>query len=167
MKKFYSGFCKVEEVLCNLGFAVMVALVFISSIARSIGSPLAWSIDIAQLLLCWTTLIGADVAFRHERFEGLDLVTRHFPEKTRKAIAIAMDVIIIIALIILFAWGIKLCINSRMRTFQTLKMSYSWVVVALPVMACFMSVSVGIDIKKILNGTKGKSAQELKGGNTQ
>ena len=81
MKKFYEGFCKVEQFLCNVGFMLMIALVFISSIARGVGHPLAWSIDVAQLMLCWTTLIGADVAFRHKRFQGLDLLTRRFPIK--------------------------------------------------------------------------------------
>lgn len=68
MKKFYETFCKVEEALCNIGFVLMIALVFISALARTAGRPLAWSIDVAQLMLCWTTLIGADIAFRHGRF---------------------------------------------------------------------------------------------------
>ena len=39
MKKFYEGFCKVEQFLCNVGFMLMVALVFISSLARGVGRP--------------------------------------------------------------------------------------------------------------------------------
>ena len=79
MKKIYRAFCEIEETLCNIGFGAMIALVFISAIARNLKHPLAWSIDVAQLMLCWTTLIGADIAFRHGKFLGLDLLTRHFP----------------------------------------------------------------------------------------
>lgn len=146
MKKFYEGFCKVEQFLCNVGFMLMVALVFISSLARGVGRPLAWSIDVAQLMLCWTTLIGADVAFRHKRFQGLDLLTRRFPIKQQRVIGIAMDLIIMVALVIFIIYGIRLSIDSHLRTFQTLKMSYSWVTVALPVMSVFMLVSVSLDI---------------------
>lgn len=146
MKKFYEGFCKVEQFLCNVGFMLMVALVFISSLARGVGRPLAWSIDVAQLMLCWTTLIGADVAFRHKRFQGLDLLTRRFPIKQQRVIGIAMDLIIMVALVIFIIYGIRLSIDSHLRTFQTLKMSYSWVTVALPVMSLFMLVSVSLDI---------------------
>ena len=53
MKKLYHGFCWIEETLCNIGFGAMIALVFISAIARNLGRPLAWSIDVAQLMLCW------------------------------------------------------------------------------------------------------------------
>ena len=146
MKKFYEGFCKVEQFLCNVGFMLMVALVFISSIARGIGSPLAWSIDVAQLMLCWTTLIGADVAFRHKRFQGLDLLTRRFPIKQQRVIGIAMDLIIMATLVIFIIYGVRLSIDSHLRTFQTLKMSYSWVTIALPVMSVCMLVSVVLDI---------------------
>ena len=128
MKKFYEGFCKVEQFLCNVGFMLMVALVFISSIARGVGHPLAWSIDVAQLMLCWTTLIGADVAFRHKRFQGLDLLTRRFPIKQQRVIGITMDLIIMVTLVIFIIYGVRLSIDSHLRTFQTLKMSYSWAV---------------------------------------
>ena len=71
VKKVYNAYCKAEEFLFSFLFAVMVALVFSSAIARGIGKPLAWSLDVAQLLLCWTSLVGADVAFRHDKFIGL------------------------------------------------------------------------------------------------
>ena len=79
MKKLYHGFCWIEETLCNIGFGAMIALVFISAIARNLGRPLAWSIDVAQLMLCWTTLIGADVAFRPRKLLGLALVPPRLP----------------------------------------------------------------------------------------
>ena len=146
MKKIYEKFCKIEQLLCNFGFMLMVALVFISSLARGVGHPLAWSIDVAQLMLCWTTLIGADVAFRHKRFQGLDLITRRFPIQVQRVIGIVVDLIIMVALVIFIMYGVRLSIDSYMRTFQTLKMSYSWVTIALPVMSVLMLISVALDI---------------------
>ena len=107
---------------------------------------MAWSIDVAQLMLCWTTLIGADVAFRHKRFQGLDLLTRRFPIQVQRIIGIGIDIVIMIALIIFIMYGTRLSIDSYLRTFQTLKMSYSWVTIALPVMSVLMLISVALDI---------------------
>ena len=39
MKKVYNAYCKAEEFLFSFLFAVMVALVFSSAIARGIGKP--------------------------------------------------------------------------------------------------------------------------------
>ena len=97
-------------------------------------------------MLCWTTLIGADVAFRHKRFQGLDLLTRRFPIKQQRVIGITMDLIIMVTLVIFIIYGVRLSIDSHLRTFQTLKMSYSWVTVALPVMSACMLISVALDI---------------------
>lgn len=146
IKKFYKGFCWVEETVCCIGFAAMIILVFTSAIARGIGSPLAWSIDIAQLLLCWTTLIGADVSFRHGKFMGLDLVTRKFPIKFQRILEIVMDILILCALVIFIIYGTDLSIDSWKRTFQTLTISYSFITMALPVMSAVMCISVIIDI---------------------
>lgn len=79
MKKIYEKFCWLEETICCLGFLVMIALVFLSAVARTVGHPLAWSIDVSQLLLCWTTLIGADIAFRHKKFLVWIYLQRDFP----------------------------------------------------------------------------------------
>lgn len=146
MKKFYRGFCWLEETLCCIGFLVMIGLVFLSAVARTVGRPLAWSIDVSQLLLCWTTLIGADIAFRHKKILGLDLFTQMLPEKVQKALVILLDLVILVALLIFIKYGTSLSISSWKRSFQTLKLSYSYVTMALPVMSVLMSVSVVIDI---------------------
>ena len=157
MKKLYHGFCWIEETLCNIGFGAMIALVFISAIARNLGRPLAWSIDVAQLMLCWTTLIGADVAFRR------------LPIKVQRALALVIDFLILGALIIFIIYGFRLSAESWKRSFQTLKISYSWVTLALPVMSIFMSVSDVLDIIskiKQFNAPVEEKVQPLEGGET-
>lgn len=151
LKSFYRGFCTAEETICNIGFIAMIALVFISAIARNIGHPLAWSIDVAQLMLCWTTLIGADVAYRHGKFMGLDILTGKFPEKVQILLKIVMNVIIQVALVIFIIFGVSLSINSWARSFQTLKISYSFVTIALPFMSAVMSVSVVLEILRLVS----------------
>lgn len=160
LKTIYRGFCTVEETLCNIGFIAMIGLVFISAIARNIGRPLAWSIDVAQLMLCWTTLIGADVAFRHGKFMGLDILTAKFPERVQTALKIIMDVLILVALVIFVIFGTKLSIDSWQRSFQTLKISYSFVTIALPVMSLVMIISVCLDIFQKLKQLIAPAAEE-------
>lgn len=146
MKKLYSGFCKLEETICCIGFLIMIGLVFLSAVARTAGHPLAWSIDVSQLLLCWTTLIGADIAFRYKKILGLDLFTSNLPVKVQRTIVIFLDVLILIVLCIFIKYGAALSVSSWKRSFQTLKLSYSYVTMALPVMSGLMIISVVIDI---------------------
>ena len=161
MKKFYAAFCRVEEFICNVGFVLMVAFVFSSAIARGINHPIAWSIDFAQLLLCWVTLLGADVAYRHGRFLGLDLITRKLPLKARRVIDIIIDIIILIMMVILAIYGTRLAIANWTRTFQTLPISYSTVTLALPVTCFLLFITVSIEL---VGRIKNFSAPEDKGG---
>ena len=149
MKKVYNAYCKAEEFLFSFLFAVMVALVFSSAIARGIGKPLAWSL--AQLLLCWTSLVGADVAFRHDKFIGLDLFTRKMPVKVQKVLEIVVLVLMQVAFCIFIYYGVMLSIKSWKRSFQTLPISYSFVTIALPVMSTLMTLT---NILKIIDKVK-------------
>ena len=151
MKKVYNAYCKAEEFLFSFLFAVMVALVFSSAIARGIGKPLAWSLDVAQLLLCWTSLVGADVAFRHDKFIGLDLFTRKMPVKVQKVLEIVVLVLMQVAFCIFIYYGVMLSVKSWKRSFQTLPISYSFITIALPVMSTLMTLT---DILKIIDKVK-------------
>lgn len=151
MKKVYNAYCKAEEFLFSFLFAVMVALVFSSAVARGIGKPLAWSLDVAQLLLCWTSLVGADVAFRHDKFIGLDLFTRRMPVKVQKVLEIVVLVLMQVAFCIFIYYGVMLSIKSWKRSFQTLPISYSFVTIALPVMSALMTLT---NILKIIDKVK-------------
>ena len=151
MKKVYNAYCKAEEFLFSFLFAVMVALVFSSAIARGIGKPLAWSLDVAQLLLCWTSLVGADVAFRHDKFIGLDLFTRKMPVKVQKVLEIVVLVLMQVAYCIFIYYGVMLSIKSWKRSFQTLPISYSFITIALPVMSTLMTLT---NILKITDKVK-------------
>lgn len=151
VKKVYNAYCKAEEFLFSFLFAVMVALVFSSAIARGIGKPLAWSLDVAQLLLCWTSLVGADVAFRHDKFIGLDLFTRKMPVKVQKVLEIVVLVLMQVAFCIFIYYGVMLSIKSWKRSFQTLPISYSFVTIALPVMSTLMTLT---NILKIIGKVK-------------
>lgn len=151
MKKVYNAYCKAEEFLFSFLFAVMVALVFSSAIARGIGKPLAWSLDVAQLLLCWTRLVGADVAFRHDKFIGLDLFTRKMPVKVQKVLEIVVLVLMQVAFCIFIYYGVMLSIKSWKRSFQTLPISYSFITIALPVMSTLMTLT---NILKITDKVK-------------
>lgn len=151
VKKVYNAYCKAEEFLFSFLFAVMVALVFSSAIARGIGKPLAWSLDVAQLLLCWTSLVGADVAFRHDKFIGLDLFTRKMPVKVQKVLEIVVLVLMQVAFCIFIYYGVLLSIKSWKRSFQTLPISYSFVTIALPVMSTLMTLT---NILKITDKVK-------------
>ena len=146
MKKFYRGFCKAEEITVAALFFFMVCLVFSSAGARGLKHPIAWSLDIAQLLLAWCSFLGADVTLRYGGFIGLDIVTRRLPEKMQKIVKILVMLVMMTVLCIAAYYATTLGISNWKRKFQALGISYSWVNFSLSVASLLMLITSTIQL---------------------
>lgn len=68
-------FHRIETAFALLLLSLIVVLVAVASIARAVGSPVIWSIEIAQLLFVWLCMISADLALQKQRHFGLSLLS--------------------------------------------------------------------------------------------
>ena len=146
MKKVFKAFCKAEEYFCAALLAVIVALSFITAVARCINHPISWTIEVSQLLLAWLAFVGADMAFRSDKIMGVDIITRKLPPKVQAAIRLVMNILMLGLLIIFIQYGYKLCMSNLKRSFQTVGVSYAWATASLPVSSVFMAITAIMNI---------------------
>ena len=86
--------------------AGIVVLVGIAAVARSLGSPIIWSIEIAQLLFVWLCMLAADLAMQQRRHFGLSLLPDSLPPRSRQVLE-AINLLIVIGLLVflwIYAW---------------------------------------------------------------
>ena len=57
-----STLVKLEERLAMAFFAGTASFVLIGAFSRTIGYPLIWAVDLAQLSFAWACMLGADLA---------------------------------------------------------------------------------------------------------
>lgn len=160
MKKAYEAFCNIEELVCGAILCIIVALAFITAIGRCVGRPLSWTVEVSQFFLSWLAFLGADMALRHGRVLGVDLLTRRLPKKAQAAIKLVTNVLILMVLIAFIKFGIDLCRSNYKRSFQTVGISYSWATASLPFASVFMSITIILEIVqqvKILFGKEAKA----------
>jgi TRAP-type C4-dicarboxylate transport system permease small subunit len=151
MLKFYRGFCKVEEVITSIAFVSIIVLIFSAAIFRAFSHPLVWADDIARFLFSWTAFLGADIALRHSRLVGVDMLVSKLKPKARKVTEIIVYAIMVAILIAFVYYGIQLSIKNWDRDFQTLSfMSYSMVTLSLPVASLFMIVSASTKLLRVI-----------------
>ena len=148
MKKIYEFFCKAEAAICGVGFVLLILLVFSSAILRFLRISMSWNIDLAMLLLAWTSFLGADIAWRSGQLIGIDLVTRYFPKKMQKVIMILIYSVILCITVIICIYGARLVWVERLRTYQSMPIPYSLVSLSLVVATFSMSIST---VGKIVN----------------
>ena len=163
MKKIYDIYCKFEEIIVGVIFVSIVVLIFSAAFFRQFDKPIVWADDIAKFLFSWAAFLGADVAMRHSRLVGVDIIVKKLPPKTAKVVQIIVFSIIITLLLSFVYYGTKLSIESADRSFQTLsKLSYSIVTASLPVASVLMILSASLKIAKIIKNFKVDSYDVLR-----
>lgn len=89
---------RVEFAFAVLLLALIVVLVGVAAAARVAGSPIIWSIEIAQLLFAWLAMVAADLALQQDRHIGMSLLLDLLPPSLRKY-AEAFNILILVALV--------------------------------------------------------------------
>ncbi len=79
---------RAERLAALLLLAGVVALVVIASVARAAGSPIIWSVEIAQLLFAWLCMFAADIAMQDSRHFGLSLLSDRLTAGGKRGVAL-------------------------------------------------------------------------------
>lgn len=133
MKRAYALLGGAEIVIAGVFLMAMVVLIFAGGIARLLGHPLNWTIDVATCLFAWACFFCADIAWRQGNLMSVDIVTERLPEGAQRLLVVVNYVLIALFLVFLIVSGVWLAYVSSTRTFQGIPgVSYSWVTASLP-----------------------------------
>ena len=142
MKKISAVILKTEELLAGAMLCMIAVLVFWSAVARTIGMPVNWAQDVSLLAFGWLTFIGSDIIIKSGGLIRIDMLSNRFPKAGPKTLMLVFDVFMLLFLLILIVYGFLLVSQSWNRTFNTLKMSYAWCTLAVPVGSLLMFFSM-------------------------
>lgn len=151
---------KIDEIIVVTMLVLVVILVFLAALLRWFGVPVAWSVDVAQLLFVWVCFLGANIALKNNKHIGIDLFTRKMPFKMKNYVALFNNIIIVVFLAIVFYYGAQLSIDNFKRQFNTLPISYSYVTLSAPV-GCFLMLLTSYKrIKDNINNIRKKESRD-------
>ncbi|MDF2656192.1 MAG: tripartite tricarboxylate transporter family receptor [Bacillota bacterium] len=158
MKKFYEWLGKAEMTVAKVCLLVLCTLVFVAAVARTLGHPMSWTVDMATFLFAWSVFLGADTAMRKDMLVSIDLVVCRFPDKIQKYIKLLNNVIIFIFLIVMVVYGSYLSYTTYNRSFNGLPwLSYTWVTISVPIGCLLMLTTNVVKTKELLiKGRPGK-----------
>ena len=107
---------RVEFACAALLLVAVVILVGIASVARAMGTPIIWSVEIAQLLFLWLCIFAIDLGMQENRHFGLQIILDHVPPHIRKAIEIVNLIVLIalLAFLLQYAWRNMILMHPRL-----------------------------------------------------
>lgn len=141
-------------------FAGTSFFVLIGAITRTIGSPVIWAVDLAQLSFVWACVLGADLAMKKNAHIEIDIVVRYFPAHFRRFLAILWLIAIAAFLAMLVWYGAQLTLMNRERELGDVGLSYSWVTGAIPAGCALMLATT---LRRLYLGLTGRETLSLEG----
>jgi TRAP-type C4-dicarboxylate transport system permease small subunit len=133
---------RLEDLASKALLAAIVLLVFLAAIARTIGHPLIWSVDLAQLLFIWLCFLGANRAMRIKAHIGVDLFVRKLPRTPRHISEVGLGIVALAFLIALVVAGYRLTVLNWQRIYGDSGISYAWVTSAVPFGAGLLAITL-------------------------
>jgi TRAP-type transport system small permease protein len=151
---------RAEEVAGALLFGTMALLVFVGAIGRTLGTPLIWAIDFAQLFFAWSAVLGADVALKRNQHIEIDILVARFSSGVRRLLAVAWLILIAAFLAALLGLGTQLTLLNLERELGDAGISYGWVTAAIPAGAFLLLVTT---LTRLVRGLMGRETLSLEG----
>jgi TRAP-type C4-dicarboxylate transport system permease small subunit len=135
-------YIRIEELASKMLLAIITLLVFFAAIMRTAGTPMIWSVDVAQLLFIWLCFLGANRAMRLKTHIGVDMLVRALPRTPRWMLELALGALTLAFLLTLAISGYRLTLLNWERIYGDSGISYAWVTGAVPVGCLLMSATV-------------------------
>lgn len=133
---------RIEFAAAKVLLVTITALVFVAAIARSVGHPVEWSSDMAQLLFVWLCVFGANKAMRMKLHMAVDYAIKWLPRTPRWILEIINGLMILGFLVTLALAGYRLTMLNWQRIYGDSGLSYAWVTIAIPVGCAIMAIDV-------------------------
>lgn len=145
IKDVYKLICKAEVIIAIVFLLITVFVIFLAAVSRTLGTPVNWALDIALLLFTWGVFLGADFAYRENKFVNVDIFFLKLPKQLQNIVAFIMYLFIFSFLITMIYQGWILSVFTWHRSFQGIPLlSYTWVTLSVPVCSMLMVVTTAI-----------------------
>ncbi len=149
MNRAYEYMCKGEALVAQVTLWGMVLLIFTAGVARLVGSPINWAVDMSTCLFAWSCFLSADIAWRENKLMRVDVFLQYFPERMQRSLEVLNYVVLIGFFLYLIVFGVHLSYTTRVRTFQGIPgFSYTWVTLSVPVGAVFLLLTAIMKIRR-------------------
>lgn len=137
-----ASYIRFEDIVSKALLAAITFLVLVAAVSRTIGYPIIWSDDMAQLLFVWLCVLGATKAMRLKVHMAVDYVIKRLPRAQRWLVEMGNGLLILGFLLTLAVAGYRLTMLNWERIYGDSGISYAWVTIAIPVGCALMSVEV-------------------------
>lgn len=133
---------RVDELLASVAlFALFLVAICNVFMRYFMSMPLAWAEEVLQLLMLWTTMLGASALVRRNEHVMISIVSDRLPPRLAKWNTRIFNVgVTLVCAAVMLVWGLKLLPFAAMRSTPMLNIPFYWVHLAIPVAGALMLI---------------------------
>ncbi|MCP4384943.1 MAG: TRAP transporter small permease [Hyphomicrobiales bacterium] len=140
-----------EETLAVIALCVVVTAVSYGVITRYItATPATWTTELAGLSFTWVVFLGAAGAMRRNMHVSIDAVTRLVPASVARFVAGTMNILVLVFLAYTTYLAVLITIGAYHRPSPVLRISFTWVYLAVVLGFGSMLLNHGLTISRAL-----------------
>lgn len=139
MDIFYKSFNKLEEYLGGTLFLGLFVLLILQIVMPLLGSPLAWSDELARFTFVYIGLLGVSQGIKTQQHVLVDFICDKLPNRPKKVVFSGVQLIIFTSILLFIFFGVKLFLKSKFEL-QALGISERWLYLSLPMISVLMLI---------------------------
>ena len=152
MRKLIDLWKTFEDRFSMVLLCIMVILVFLSAVARAVGRPNPWSVEVAQLLFTWFTFAAASATWRRNGHVSVDIFYNRFPKKIQIVCDYISLILTAVFLGYISTYAVVLAIQNYERRLNVLPISYSWITISVAIFGYAMLLTTIFRIIRKIRG---------------
>ncbi len=127
---------KTLTVMCAISLIALVFIVLLGIASNQLKLKITWTEEAANILLTWTVMLGAALAYLEHAHLGVDVITSNFTPQAQRVVKIfTTTVVIIFSVWIMIYGGWQLFQNglASNQKLPSLGIRKAWFYLSLPV----------------------------------
>ncbi len=145
-------------IILALLFGAMAVIIIFQVFSRFfLGLPLAWSEEVARLIMAYTVFLGAALALRQSRLIAVEFLAEKLSVQKRKVLTFIIQIIAIVFFIILFTQGVKMIGQVHSQLSSALRLPMSVFYASIPIGSVLLTMSSVAVILELFTKKEGEA----------
>jgi len=152
LEKFDSNFFTAVRTITAILLVLMFVFITLGVIFRYLlNSPIFWIPEFARYVMFYMVMVGSVPALRQQQHPSLVFIIQKFPRRLHKIWSFILDCLVFTVLVFVLVEGIIMAAEEWIAMTPSLRISFFWVYLALPIGALLMMFQI---IAKYIWGEK-------------
>lgn len=155
MNKFFNIIHSVLKISIVLIFVAMVAVNFANVIGRYIFlTAFPWADEVSSFAIVWLSFLAIVAGLREDIHPSFDVLVLKLGPAPRKLLLTLINLGILVFIAFITVGGYNYAVRAAIQKTAILKISYSWIYVAVPISGVLMALDIVGKIHRLWTGNK-------------